>query len=97
MSNAPRIEIRAAGEADASAVHSILCEANAWLDARGERLWSENEINFERIKTEVARGLCNYSAIECRKIARKSTKEIEPILGYVAEAELIHRDNMVLV
>lgn len=47
--------------------------------------------------SEVARGLCNYSSVECRKIARKSTKEIEPILGYVAETELIHRDNMVLV
>ena len=46
---------------------------------------------------EIARGLCNYSAAECRKIARRSTKEIEPILGYVAEAELIHRDNLVLV
>jgi len=46
---------------------------------------------------EIARGLCNYSAAECRKIARKSTKEIEPILGYVAETELIHRDNLVLI
>ena len=46
---------------------------------------------------EIARGLCNYNSSECRKIARKSTKEIEPILGYVAEAELIHRDNLVLV
>jgi len=46
---------------------------------------------------EIARGLCNYSSSECRKIARKSTREIEEILGYVAEAELIHRDNLVLV
>jgi glutamate 5-kinase len=46
---------------------------------------------------EIARGLCNYSAAEARRIARKPTKDIEPILGYVAEAELIHRDNLVLV
>ncbi len=46
---------------------------------------------------EIARGLCNYSAAEARKIARKSTREIEPMLGYIAEAELIHRDNLVLV
>jgi glutamate 5-kinase len=46
---------------------------------------------------EIARGLCNYSASEVRRIARKQTKHIEAILGYVAEAELIHRDNLVLV
>ncbi len=46
---------------------------------------------------EIARGLCNYPSSEAQKIARKSTTEIEPILGYVAEPELIHRDNLVLV
>jgi glutamate 5-kinase len=44
---------------------------------------------------EVARGLVNYSAFECRRIARKSTTEIEEALGYVDEPELIHRDNLV--
>lgn len=46
---------------------------------------------------EIARGLCNYSSVEAQKIARKATTEIEAILGYVAEPELIHRDNLVLV
>jgi glutamate 5-kinase len=46
---------------------------------------------------EIARGLCNYSTGEVRRIARKQTQQIEAILGYVAEAELIHRDNLVLV
>ena len=44
---------------------------------------------------EVARGLANYSATECRRIARKPTAEIEKLLGYIDEPELIHRDNMV--
>ncbi|NMG35254.1 glutamate 5-kinase [Azoarcus sp. TTM-91] len=44
---------------------------------------------------EIARGLVNYSASECRRIARKPTSAIESLLGYVGEAELIHRDNMV--
>ncbi|MBS0513304.1 MAG: glutamate 5-kinase [Proteobacteria bacterium] len=44
---------------------------------------------------EVARGLANYSASECRRIARKPTAEIEKLLGYIDEPELIHRDNMV--
>lgn len=45
---------------------------------------------------EIARGLCNYSASETRRIAQRPTREIESILGYIAEAELIHRDNLVL-
>ncbi len=44
---------------------------------------------------EVARGLVNYSATECRRITRKPTAEIEKLLGYIDEPELIHRDNMV--
>jgi glutamate 5-kinase len=44
---------------------------------------------------EVARGLVNYGAAETARILRKPSSEIESILGYVDEAELIHRDNMV--
>lgn len=45
---------------------------------------------------EVARGLVNYSSVEVRQISGHSSHEIESILGYVDEAELIHRDHMVL-
>lgn len=46
---------------------------------------------------EVARGLVNYAAGETRKIMRRPSADIEGILGYVAEPELIHRDNLVLL
>ena len=46
---------------------------------------------------EVARGLCNYGSGEARLIARKSTAEIESLLGYVDEPEIIHRDNLILL
>jgi len=46
---------------------------------------------------EIARGLVNYSAAETQRILRKSSSEIETILGYVDEPELIHRDNLVLL
>ncbi|HJW25269.1 MAG TPA: glutamate 5-kinase [Rhodocyclaceae bacterium] len=46
---------------------------------------------------EVARGLTNYGSGEARLIARKSSPEIEEILGYVDEPELIHRDNLILL
>jgi glutamate 5-kinase len=64
------------------------------------------EGNFERGEVvgcyapdgrEVARGLVNYGAQDAAKIVRKPSAEIESILGYVDESELIHRDNMVLL
>jgi glutamate 5-kinase len=45
---------------------------------------------------EIARGLVNYSSGETRLIARRPTAEIESILGFMEEPELIHRDNLVL-
>ena len=46
---------------------------------------------------EIARGLANYACSETRLIARKPSSQIEGLLGYANEAELIHRDNLVLV
>ena len=45
---------------------------------------------------EIARGLVNYSSTEARLIMRRPSGDIEGILGFVDEAELVHRDNMVL-
>jgi glutamate 5-kinase len=45
---------------------------------------------------EVARGLANYSASEAELIRGKPSSQIEAVLGYVDEPELIHRDNLVL-
>ena len=46
---------------------------------------------------EIARGLANYSAAETQRILRRPSSEIEAVLGYVDEPELIHRDNLVLL
>ncbi|CAL95787.1 glutamate 5-kinase [Azoarcus olearius] len=46
--------------------------------------------------TELARGLVNYSSAECRRILRRPTSDIEQLLGYIDEPELIHRDNLVI-
>jgi glutamate 5-kinase len=46
---------------------------------------------------EVARGLVNYSSSEARRIAGHGTQDIESLLGYIDSAELIHRDNLVLL
>ncbi len=44
---------------------------------------------------ERARGLVNYSSEEARALAGKGSADIESVLGYRGEEELIHRDNLV--
>ena len=46
---------------------------------------------------ELARGLVNYNADETRKIIGRPSTDIEELLGYVDEPELIHRDNLILL
>lgn len=45
---------------------------------------------------EIARGLANYSSEEAGLLVGEPSSKIGSILGYVAEEELVHRDNMVL-
>ena len=45
---------------------------------------------------EIARGLANYASTEARLICRKPSSEFEGLLGYVAESEFVHRDNLIL-
>ncbi len=45
---------------------------------------------------EIARGLANYSSSEARLLCRKPSADIEKLLGYAAEPEMLHRDNLVL-
>jgi len=46
---------------------------------------------------DFARGLVNYDAGELRKIRGAKTAEIEKALGYKGLAEVIHRDNLVVL
>jgi len=39
----------------------------------------------------------NYASTEARLIMRRPSSEIEAILGYEIEPELVHRDNLVLL
>ena len=46
---------------------------------------------------ELARGLSNYASAEARLLCKKPSSDFESILGYTAEDEIVHRDNMVLM
>ncbi len=48
-------------------------------------------------KEVIARGLINYNLLEVEKIKGGHTSEIEKILGYRYDDEVVHRNNMVLV
>lgn len=80
-----------------------LCESGSSLLAVGVRDVAGNFTRGEIVSCvnasgkEIARGLVNYNAEDVKKIKGKPSKDIESILGYVDDAELIHRDNLVLV
>ncbi len=51
----------------------------------------------DKLGTEIAKGLINYSSNECLNIIGLSSNEIRSKLGYEEEPELIHRDNLSLI
>ncbi|MGV6825547.1 MAG: glutamate 5-kinase [bacterium] len=98
---AGQLQVRGKVQLDDGAV-KVLREAGSSLLAvgvtgvEGEFVRGEVVACVDQRGSEVARGLANYSATEIRKIMGKASTEIESVLGYVDEDELIHRDNLVL-
>jgi glutamate 5-kinase len=45
---------------------------------------------------EIARGLVNYAVADARKILGVKSEDLAARLGYTGDAELIHRDNLVI-
>jgi len=45
---------------------------------------------------EIGRGLVTYDALDAAKIAGRSTRDIEALLGFRGPDEIIHRDDMAL-
>jgi glutamate 5-kinase len=87
---------------DAGAARALLQGGKSLLPigvVRCEGVFERGEVVgcFDPDGREIARGLVNYSASETQRILRKPSSEIESILGYVDEEELIHRDNLVLL
>jgi glutamate 5-kinase len=66
------------------------------LEAKGDFRRGEAVACVNEAGEEIARGLVNYGASECRRILRKPSTDIESILGYVDTHEVIHRDNLIV-
>ncbi|MBR7799710.1 glutamate 5-kinase [Undibacterium fentianense] len=87
---------------DAGAVTKIRDEGKSLLaigvcEVRGEFGRGAVLSCVDQLGQIVAKGLTNYSSGDARRIMRRSSSDIESILGFVEEPELIHRDNLVLV
>ncbi len=98
---ADHLQLRGTVQVDAGAVIKLRDEGKSLLpigvtDVSGEFARGDVIAVTGPDGLEIARGLANYSAAEARLIARKPSGQIEALLGYANEPELIHRDNMVV-
>ena len=99
---ADHLQVRGRLMLDAGAVRALQSEGKSLLpigvqDLAGEFERGEVVACIDPSGREIARGLINYTSQETRKILRQPSSEIETILGYVDESELIHRDSLVLL
>lgn len=98
---ADHLQLRGAVVVDAGAVTKLLEEGKSLLPigmtaVEGE--FSRGDVIAVRNAQgeEIARGLANYASSEARLLCRKPSSDFEKLLGYVAEPEMVHRDNLVL-
>jgi len=98
---ADHLQLRGSVMVDAGAVVKLRGEGSSLLPigmtavegdfSRGDVIAIRDLAGFE-----VARGLANYASSEARLICRKPSSAFEALLGYAAEPEMVHRDNLVL-
>ncbi|MDL5036231.1 glutamate 5-kinase [Comamonas resistens] len=98
---ADHLQLRGSVTVDAGAVSKLRDEGKSLLPigmiavdgdfSRGEVIAVRDEDGVE-----IARGLASYASAEARLLCRKSSSEIESLLGYSAGPEMMHRDNMVV-
>ena len=98
---ADHLKLRGSVTVDAGAAHKVLTEGKSLLPigmhavsgdfSRGDVIAIRDEQG-----AEIARGLANYASAEARRLCRKPSHEYEALLGYTAEPEMVHRDNLIL-
>jgi len=98
---ADQLQLRGSITVDKGAVDKVRKEGKSLLPigmvaVEGEFSRGEVIAILDPQGVEIARGLANYASAEARLICRKPSGEIETNLGYIAEPEMVHRDNLVL-
>jgi glutamate 5-kinase len=99
---ADHLQLRGSVTVDAGAAHKVLTEGKSLLPigmtgvagdfSRGDVIAVRDEQGVE-----IARGLANYASAEARLLCRKPSHDYEALLGYTAEPEMVHRDNLILI
>lgn len=95
------LQLRGSVTVDAGAVHKLRDEGKSLLPIGMTAVtgdFSRGDVIAVRDAqgVEMARGLANYASGEARLICRRPSSEFEKLLGYMAEPEMVHRDNLVL-
>jgi len=98
---ADHLQLRGSVQIDAGAVVKLRDEGKSLLPigmVSVEGDFSRGDVIAVRDEQgqEIARGLANYASAEARLLCRKASTDIERLLGYVAEPEIVHRDNLVV-
>ena len=98
---ADHLQLRGSITVDKGAVDKVRKEGKSLLPigmtaVEGEFSRGEVIAILDPQGVEIARGLANYASAEARLICRKPSGEIDASLGYIAEPEMVHRDNLVL-
>ena len=98
---ADHLQLRGSVVVDAGAVVKLRAEGKSLLAigmtavegdfSRGDVIAIRDDAGLE-----VARGLANYASAEARLLCRKASTDFESLLGYTAEPEMVHRDNLIL-
>lgn len=96
------LQLRGSVEVDAGAARKLITEGASLLPIGmigvvGEFFRGDVIEICHPAGIPIARGLANYSSSQARLICQKSTADIEPLIGYVGDPEMIHRDNLVLL
>jgi glutamate 5-kinase len=98
---ADHLQLRGQIKLDKGARNALVNEGKSLLpigvtDVFGEFERGEVVAVLDHDGLEVARGLINYSSSEAKRIMRKPSSEIQSVLGFIEESELMHRNNLVL-
>jgi glutamate 5-kinase len=99
---ADHLQVKGSVQVDQGAVRALVSERKSLLpigvvEVHGEFARGDVITCVGPDRREVARGLANYSSEQARRIAGRPSAEIESVLGFVEERELIHRDNLVVL
>jgi len=86
-----------AGAASALAGDRVSLLPGGVVDAQGEFHRGDLVEIVDPSGVAIARGLCQYSAAEIRRLAGRHSREIDAVLGYNHGDEIVHRDDLTTI